>query len=196
MYSMFPIVFTLLAISGNFPSPEFSPYHHSNFAGMKQDTIVQPRIEMELTRIDEMQILFIPDTALSTAALADVLGKAYGEIMQCAGQNKLQPKRFMAWYHTQRPPWIVDVAVEMDRIPNQVTGRIRSRIQKGGQVVIAHMWGPYEKLSAAYEAIGDWLKRNEKIARDKPFEVYLNDPKTVSDPSEIRTDVYQFIQQH
>jgi effector-binding domain-containing protein len=142
-----------------------------------------------------MAVLYIHDTAETTEAVKDVLGKGYGELMQFIGANKLQPIKFMAWYYAIQPPWPIDIAVETNKITGQLlSGRIRSRIQPGGEVVIAHMRGPYDQVSLAYIQIENWLKKNKRKAKGSPFEVYLNDPNTVKSPAEIQTDIYQPIE--
>jgi effector-binding domain-containing protein len=35
------------------------------------------------------------------------------------------------------------------------------------------------------------MNENNRKAKSAPFEVYINDPAMVKDPSEIQTDVYQ-----
>lgn len=159
-----------------------------------QDTIVPVKVQLEKTSFKDMSVLFINDTAATTEIIKDVLGKAYGELMQFIQQNKLQPQKFMAWYYSMQPPWPMDVAVETVSIPAKLSGRIQSRIQKGGDVLIAHMWGPYDQVGNAYVKIESWLKENKRKARGNPFEVYLNDPSALKSPSEIRTDIYQPIE--
>jgi effector-binding domain-containing protein len=88
----------------------------------------------------------------------------------------------------------MDVAVETNQVPTELSGRIQSRTQKGGQVLIAHMWGPYDQVGQAYTQIENWLKENKRQAKEPSFEVYVNDPSAVKDPSEIQTDVYQPIE--
>ncbi|MDP4262575.1 MAG: GyrI-like domain-containing protein [Bacteroidota bacterium] len=158
---------------------------------MTQDTLAPVKVELEKTSIKDMPVLFIHDTAATTEAIKDVLGKAYGELMQYTGQNKLQPMKFLAWYYSMQPPWSIDIAVETDRIPAQLNGRIQSRIQQGGEVLIAHMWGAYDQVGQAYIQIGNWLRQNKRRVKGNSFEVYINDPSTVKSSSEIRTDIYQ-----
>jgi effector-binding domain-containing protein len=45
----------------------------------------------------------------------------------------------------------------------------------------------------AYSALDYWLEKNDKAAGGLPFEVYLNDPVTVQDPYDLRTDIYQLL---
>jgi effector-binding domain-containing protein len=149
------------------------------------------RIELQKTSFKDIPVLFIKDTASSTEKISEILGKDYGELMQFLSKSKLLPLKFMAWYYSTQPPWAMDVAVQTISIPEQLSGRIQSRIQKGGEVLIAHMWGPYNKVSQAYSKIESWLKENNRKAKGNPFEVYLNDPASVKSESEIRTDIYQ-----
>lgn len=174
--------------------------HFHNFdgynAGMavpRLDT-VPVKIQVEKTSFNDMAILFISDTAKQTQDIGSVFSKGYSELMKYTQENQLKSKKFLAWYYSVQPPWIMDIAVETDKLPSELRGRIKSRIEKGGEVLIAHMRGPYSELSQAYIQIENWLKQNNRIARGNPFEVYLNDPFTVKDPSQIQTDIYQPLQ--
>jgi effector-binding domain-containing protein len=88
----------------------------------------------------------------------------------------------------------LDIAIETDRVPAQLGGRIQSRIQPGGEVLIAHMWGPYGQAGQAYGQIENWLKENKRKPKGSPFEVYVNDPNIAKNPSEIQTDICQPIE--
>lgn len=161
---------------------------------LSEDTVAPVKIQLEKTSFDDMYILFIPDTATQTQEIGPTFTKGYGELMRFIQQNHLTAKKFLAWYYSTQPPWIMDIAVETDKIPSELTGRISSRIEKGGEVLIAHLWGPYSELGRAYMQIKNWLNENSRTARGNPFEVYLNDPSSVKDPSEIKTDIYQPLQ--
>ncbi len=189
---MFVLVLPLVAVlqAGNVLRSE------KNFINPKpcymiQDTVIPVKIKLEKTNFRDMTVLYIHDTAGTTEAIKDVLGKDYGELMHFIAANKLQPVRFMAWYYAMLPPWPMDIAVETDRRPQQTNGRIQTRIQPGGEVLIAHMWGPYDQVSQAYIQIEQWLKENNRKPKGAPFEVYINDPSAVKSPDEIQTDIYQ-----
>jgi DNA gyrase inhibitor GyrI len=158
---------------------------------MKQETALPVKVELEKTVIRDMRILYIKDTALTTETIKGVLAKGSGELMPYIQSHHLQPRKFMAWYYSAKPPWPVEVAVETESLNALLSGRIQSRIVTGGGVIIAHMWGPYDQVSKAYEKIQQWLKENNQKARGNPFEVYINDPAMVSSPADIQTDIYQ-----
>jgi effector-binding domain-containing protein len=149
------------------------------------------KILLEKTRINDMSILFIADTAKTTTDISAVLAKDYAELTNYVIEQKLEARRYIAWYYSYQQPWPMDVAVEINKIPLQTKGRIRARKLQGGEAVVAHMWGPYDQVSQAYMRIMDWLKQNNRKGRGSPFEVYINDPASVKSPYEIQTDIYQ-----
>ena len=159
-----------------------------------KDTVVPAKIELEKTTIKDMFVLFIPDTASTDDSIKNVFSKDYRELMPCIQQNKLQPQKFMGWYYTTHAPWIMEVAIETNGMPSQLTGRVHSKTVEGGEVLIAHMWGPYDQLGQAYMKMQQWLEENNRKAKAAPFEVYLNDPAAVKDQSQIQTDIYQPIE--
>jgi len=50
--------------------------------------------------------------------------------------------------------------------------------------------GPYQTLSNAYEALHQWIHEQGENDGVGPWEVYVDDPSTVSDPSELTTEIY------
>jgi effector-binding domain-containing protein len=59
-----------------------------------------------------------------------------------------------------------------------------------GEVVMVEHRGPYPTLGQAYARLEAWFGENGRNAGSGPWESYLNSPAEVSDPSELRTDVY------
>jgi len=178
------------------PKNHFNYFDNCNadMVFLQRDTVIPIKVQLEKTSFNDIAILFISDTARQTADLESIFSKGYSELMKYARENHLKTRKFLGWYYTVESPWIMDIALETDKLPSELTGRIKSRIEKGGEVLIAHMWGPYSQLSQAYIQIQNWLQQNKRIARGIPFEIYLNDPMTVKDPLEIQTDIYQPLQ--
>jgi len=149
------------------------------------------KIQLEKTSFADMMVIFIHDTAVSTENLKTRLGQDYGELMRLLMANKLQPLKFLAWYYTNQPPWLMDVAVQTSTKPGTLDNPIQFRVVKGGEVLIAHMWGPYNHIGKAYSKIGIWLQENNRLPKGNPFEIYINDPSAVTSPDEIQTDLCQ-----
>ncbi|MCF3108716.1 GyrI-like domain-containing protein [Niabella sp. CC-SYL272] len=188
-----PAVIAIVAIVvvGILPiSAAFSLFPKASGKPVIHDTIV-PKIALEKTVIKDMNVVYISDTANTTEDIHDVLGGGYVELIHFIQANKLQPVKFIAWYYAMQPPWPVDVAVETNREPTQLSGRIKFRKVPRGEVIIAHTYGPYGQVGQAYMQIEKWLKENNRKAKSAPFEVYVNDPDLVKSPEEIQTDVYQ-----
>jgi effector-binding domain-containing protein len=149
----------------------------------------------EVSRItmQPMNVVYVVDTATTVESFSPKMGKGYGTLFSLIGQQQLKPGKIMAIYHTMTPPWIFDIAVEVDKAPEQLTGGVKFKTTDGGDAVMVHYKGPYEQIEKAYLQIEKWVKKNNKQKAGPPMEVYLNDPATVKDKNELLTDVYQLI---
>jgi effector-binding domain-containing protein len=54
--------------------------------------------------------------------------------------------------------------------------------------VIHH--GSYQTLSKAYDTFHDWIHEQGEDDGVGPWEIYIVDPSTVSDPRELKTEIY------
>ena len=140
-----------------------------------------------------MTVLMISDTAVTAADISQVFERDYAELFAVIVKHTLLPDKVMAFHHSYKPPFFIDVAVQVNRVPDQLTGRIKTKYLNGGNAVIARYQGPYEQIGMAYLVLANWLKEHNKEAEGAPFEVYLNSPSEVADPFKLRTDVYQMI---
>lgn len=158
---------------------------------IKCDTTEKPSFMAEKINLTPMQVLFIHDTAMTATDISRLLGKGYGELFTFINQQRLQPAKIMAFYHSSQPPFVMDAAVEVNSVPDKLAGRIKTKRIEGGNALVVHYQGAYDQIGIAYAVIDNWLTKNNKKAVEPPFEVYLNDPVTVKDPRLLRTDVYQ-----
>ena len=165
-----------------------SPLH------LSEDTARKPAITLEESAVAPMIVLVIKDTAATTNDISAVLSKSYPELFTFVRQNGLKPGKLMAFYYSSQPPFVMEAGVEIDKMPNQTGGRIKINKVNGGNALIAHYSGPYDQIEIAYTAISNRLKEKNKVAGAPPFEVYLNDPYSVKDPFNLKTDVYQLLQ--
>lgn len=70
-------------------------------------------------------------------------------------------------------------------------GRVAPSSLPGGPAAVTTHYGPYEGLTAAYDAVEIWLKENGREGSGPPWEVYYTDPQAEPDPAGWRTDVVQ-----
>lgn len=77
--------------------------------------------------------------------------------------------------------------------PIEEKGRVKNSELPGGKTVTTWHVGPYEKLTAAHQALRDHLGAQRLEARGGPWEVYWTDPGMVPDPAKWRTQIFQVI---
>lgn len=159
------------------------------------DTTRQPKMTVEEVTLKPMIVLAIRDTANTMADIGPKLGMNYGQIGAYMGQNGLQMAGApMAWYHTEKEPFILEAGIPVDKKPAGTHATINVKEIGASKAVVVHFWGPYELTTQGYEKIREWLKKNNKKALGSPFDVYVTDPTTVNDPYQVQTDIYQVYQ--
>jgi effector-binding domain-containing protein len=134
-----------------------------------------------------------PTLAIRTRAavqnLPQVMGQAYGAIMQYAGQLGVQPcgAPFVAYFNMDMQD--LDIAIGFP-FAQELTGHgeIQAGEIPGGKAVTCMHIGPYDQVGGAYEAVQKWLEANSYIPVGVAYEFYLNDPQTTP-PSELQTQV-------
>ena len=59
----------------------------------------------------------------------------------------------------------------------------------GGRMASALHVGPYHELGMAYREVEVWLDKQNLESAGAPFDVYLNDPSVVKDPTKFETEI-------
>lgn len=191
-YTFFPIILFIAALGYSPTVTQHFIYPPLSLKNMFQDTVRKVCIDLEQVVLDPITVLYIRDTA-AMAGLSKVFEKDYAEILRFISKNGLSPGRVMAFYFNDRNPMTLEAAVEVDRVPETLAGRIRAKVVPGGDALVAHYTGPYEELEKSYNEIAHWLEGNTFKAREIPFEIYLNDPTKVKDHYDLKTDIYQLL---
>ncbi len=75
--------------------------------------------------------------------------------------------------------------------PAEGTEAIRYDELPGGKAATTVFLGPYHEVGAAWDAINAWREERGMEIGFGGWDVYENDPSEVSDPSELRTRIYQ-----
>ena len=70
--------------------------------------------------------------------------------------------------------------------PTASSARRRCRVALAAVTVHS---GPYDTLSATYDALAAWIAAEGHAAGDGPWEVYLSDPGLVPDPADLETEI-------
>ena len=63
-----------------------------------------------------------------------------------------------------------------------------SELPAGSAAVVTH-WGPYDGLPTTYGRLHDWIHEQGREDTVGPWESYLTDPGTVTDPADLQTEI-------
>jgi effector-binding domain-containing protein len=148
---------------------------------------------IERVVMQTMKVVYVVDTAATAESISPKMGKGYGILFSLIGQQQLKPGEVLAIYHNATPPWIFDIAVQVDREPVQLTSGVQFKTIEGGDAIVVHYKGSYDQIHKAYQQMEEWFSKNNKQGAGPWIEVYLNDPAMVKDKNELLTDVYQLI---
>lgn len=77
-------------------------------------------------------------------------------------------------------------------ISKEIKGNDKIKIKKSysGKAIYLVYFGPYDQTMAAYDELHKYLKNKNLEENGGPWEVYLTDPSTESDPSKWKTEIY------
>jgi effector-binding domain-containing protein len=115
------------------------------------------------------------------------LGRIYSEVMEYLGHIGMpRAIQAIARYVIHEDGRTVDIEAgfSTDR-PVQPSGRIEPGQLPGGEAAVCLHIGAYDQVSAAYEALSEWMKRNERESSSAPWECYLSMPDEVPPRTEV-----------
>jgi effector-binding domain-containing protein len=128
-------------------------------------------------------------THASVQSLPQVLGEAYGAVLQTAGQMGLRPSGapFVAYHNMDMTDLDMEIGFPFEQKPNGKDPVLAGEIPGGKAASCLHV-GPYEQVGAAYAALQKWMQENACVPAGVVYEFYLNDPETTP-PAELQTQV-------
>jgi effector-binding domain-containing protein len=68
-------------------------------------------------------------------------------------------------------------------------GDVKPGLYKGGNMVVASFYGPYEQTPAGHEAADAFIKANGKKIIGAPWECYVTDPMMEKDTAKWLTEI-------
>ncbi len=146
-------------------------------------------VQIEMTTVQPFHYLALRDTA-TEATIGQKLGMNYGIIgaaMQKQGLKMAGP--VMAIYYTPPPNFDFEAAAHVDK-PGKDDGKVKAGEIKGGNAVVAHYYGAYEKIGPAWDAIKKYIADNNKKKTGTPWEEYVTDPMMEKDTAKWLTNIY------
>ncbi|MDI9466518.1 MAG: GyrI-like domain-containing protein [Syntrophomonadaceae bacterium] len=123
-----------------------------------------------------------PTIAIRTRAavqnLPQVLGKAYGDIMNYLMEIGVQPAGapYVGYFNMDMQDLDLEIGFPVEQAISGKGDIQASEIPAGKQVSCLHT-GPYSKVEPAYNAMMEWVPANGYTATGVSYEFYLNDPE-------------------
>lgn len=140
-------------------------------------------------------ILFIRRRA-ARKDLANALGESFGAVAAYCGEAgvALAGPPFARY-----PSWdggLLTVEAGMPiAAPAAGKGDIEAGFLQGGPAAFALHEGPYNRLPETFEAIEQWMAKNQARPGGAPWESYVTDPADYPDSADWRTEVYWPLQE-
>jgi effector-binding domain-containing protein len=185
----------------------------SRYFGLMMDKMVGPDFEKGLQSLKEvvttnkiattsgrytikesdilpLYTLTIRDTC-SPTTIAAKLARIYEQVRETITMNGfIIAGAPFAIYNSYSPKLFdIEAGIPVDK-PARDFGPVKAGEIKAGKAIVADYFGPYEGTEKAHMAIDEYLKKKNIKAISPPWEVYMTDPESVSDPSQLMTIIY------
>jgi effector-binding domain-containing protein len=147
--------------------------------------------EIEEKMMPEQMVLVVRDSA-GPATYGQIMGKAFGEVMNFVKNNKLVCRSapfaiYLKWDSVTMNS-VMDLGMAVEKA-EKGKGRIRVEKIPAMKVLIAHYFGPYDKTASVYYAMEKYIKESGMEETGGPWEIYVTDPTQEKDPMKVQTDI-------
>jgi len=149
-------------------------------------------LKIELIERKKQNVLSVK-TRAAVQDLPKIIGESYGKIMSYLTELGEYPSDapFVGYFNMDMNDLDLEIGFPVAKNLDGKNEIISSEIPEGKYVTCRHI-GSYENFEKTYTAIMAWMSANNYEMSGKSYEVYLNDPSTVS-PDELLTDIFILI---
>ncbi|MFC3195322.1 SRPBCC family protein [Marinicella sediminis] len=183
------------------------------YFGIMMERMLGPQYEMGLTnlknlveakpvydfsgfsveQVSSQNVLYVATSATSNEEASAALAAAYGQITAFMMANNIEfaGMPLAITRSLEGDLWVFDAAIPVDiEILEGETGDIQLGQTYAGKVVKYIQKGPYDQTEVSYALLDAYLAEHELETNGNSWDVYANDPTTVSE-SDIETHIYQ-----
>jgi effector-binding domain-containing protein len=107
--------------------------------------------------------------------------------MLVGGDRTRRSPRLVCW-EVDEDRWTIEACVPVSADAEAPQGMTMRRFEGGRTASTVHI-GPYEELGMAYREVELWIGKQGLTAAGPPFDVYLNDPVEVENPTRFETEI-------
>ena len=128
-------------------------------------------------------------TRASVQMMPQILGQAWGAILQHSGRSGAYPAGppFVAYHNMDMQDLDLEIGFPFVQ-PLKGEGEVLAGEIPAGKAAECLHVGPYDQLGAAYEALQKWMMTNGYTPSGVAYEFYLNDPQSTP-AAELQTKV-------
>ena len=143
--------------------------------------------EIEIIEAKPQPALVI-ETQCKPGEFGQALATCFGRLFQHMGVSGGQPHGmpFMRYLEMGDDYFKIQAGIPSD-LPGE--GDIQAIELPGGKLATILFLGPYDEVGGAWDELRAWAS-DRGLDLMGGWDVYENDPDTVSDPSELRTRIY------
>lgn len=122
--------------------------------------------------------------------LAEVMGELFGEISACIRRQGQQPagQPFAIYHKVQDGIADLECGIPVRDLLDGC-GRVQAGQLPACTAALATHWGPYDQLEQTWRPLLSWVAAQGLRNSAPPWEVYVTDPGSETDPSKWRTDI-------
>jgi effector-binding domain-containing protein len=184
-----PFMKLMMPVMDKMVGKTFEEGLHSLDSSAMANLVQAVNFQIEMTTVQPFHYMAVRDNA-TEATIGQKLGMNYGLIgAAMQKQNLKMAGPVMAFYYTPPPNFEFDAAAHVDK-PGKDDGKVKAGEIKGGKAVVAHYYGAYEKIPAAWAAIKQYIADNHKVKNGTPWEEYVTDPMMEKDTAKWLTNIY------
>lgn len=150
--------------------------------------------ETDLENMESFQYIGIRKQ-VKQAELNQFLGTGFSVLIDAIKKQEVPCKGspFTINHAVTKGVFDIETGIRIER-PMLETSQFKLGKIDSCKAFVVHYTGPYQELGAIYEATFGYFKEQSIQAIAAPIEFYINDPSTVKDSTQFKTDIYFRIQ--
>jgi len=148
-------------------------------------------IDVSLQRVESFSYIGITDSC-SLEDLPQRMNELYNELLIFGVRSGIDiTARPVAIYHRlDEKHSVFEVGIPVVETATPVSGRVQYKTMPAHNHAVANYYGSYDTLEDGHNAVQQWLMRYRRKLAGYPWEMFVTDPATESDPNKWLTKIY------
>ncbi len=150
-----------------------------------------PVIEASVVELSAQYAITMRDTT-DLQGIPTSLGMIFQTVMEYITSKKIETSGhpLAIWHAFDPATGYVEVEAGMPVTASAKAGPNMKLIKMDGKAVTTTYFGDYKKMSLTYDALREWMNKNNVIPTGAPWDVYITDPMVEKDTAKWQTEIY------